>query len=115
MQSAPQGEVYGIRLCRRVEVWQATRPGGITNVLTATKETRLSAGDHIFISYRRDDARGASGRLYDRLRIVYRDVDSTGTGKWRETIAAKLARSAACVAVIGPRWVEPDHLKRLQA
>ena len=38
----------------------------------------------IFISYRRDDARGASGRLYDWLRIgfgrerVFRDVHSIG-------------------------------------
>ena len=44
--------------------------------------------DHIFISYRRDDARGASGRLYDWLRIafggehVFRDVHDIGVGKW---------------------------------
>jgi hypothetical protein len=40
--------------------------------------------DAIFISYRRDDACGASGRLYDWLRIafgrdrVFRDVHSIG-------------------------------------
>ena len=43
-------------------------------------DTQATVRDHIFISYRRDDARGASGRLYDWLRIgfgrehVFRDV-----------------------------------------
>lgn len=46
----------------------------------------------IFISYRRDDSRGASSRVWDRLRIgfgrdrVFRDVDSIGAGKWRPTL-----------------------------
>ena len=76
--------------------------------------------DHIFISYRRDDARGASGRLYDWLRIgfgrehVFRDVHSIGVGRWRTKIDAALARSAACVAVVGPRWADADNLPRLQ-
>ena len=75
--------------------------------------------DHIFISYRRDDARGASGRLYDWLRIafgldhVFRDVHSIGVGKWRDKIDDALARSAVCVAVIGPRWANADNLARL--
>ena len=77
--------------------------------------------DHIFISYRRDDARGASGRLYDWLRIgfgreyVFRDVHSIGAGKWRDRIDDALARSAVCVAVIGPRWANADNLPRLHA
>jgi hypothetical protein len=55
-----------------------------------------SSRNHIFISYRRDDARGASGRLYDWLRIalgrerVFRDVHSIGVGRWREKIDAAL-------------------------
>src|SRR5262245_21042317 len=83
-------------------------------------ETRLPVRDRIFISYRRDDARGASGRLYDWLRIgfgrdcVFRDVHSMGVGKWRDTIDAALARSAVCVAVIGPRWAHADNLRRLE-
>ena len=50
------------------------------------------ARDAIYISYRRNDARGASGRLYDGLRIafgrekVFRDVASIGVcssrGAW---------------------------------
>ena len=80
-----------------------------------------SAGirDHIFISYRRDDARGASGRLYDWLRIgfgrerVFRDVHSIGVGKWRDKIDRALALSAICVAVVGQRWANADNLRRL--
>src|SRR5260370_9016752 len=76
--------------------------------------------DRIFISYRHDDARGASGRLYDWLRIgfgrerVFRDVASLGVGKWPEEIDAALAQSAVCVAVIGPRWANADNLPRLE-
>src|SRR5271165_7105993 len=83
-------------------------------------ETQLPTRDHIFISYRRDDARGASGRLYDWLRIgfgrqhVFRDVASIGVGKWRDKIDAALAQSAVCVAVIGPRWANADNLPRLR-
>ena len=84
-----------------------------------TADSRHLARDHIFISYRRDDARGASGRLYDWLRIafgrerVFRDVHSIGVGKWRDKIDAALARSAVCVAVIGPRWANAENLPRL--
>jgi hypothetical protein len=83
-------------------------------------DTQLPGRDHIFISYRRDDARGASGRLYDWLRIgfgrehVFRDVHSIGVGKWRDKIDAALAQSTVCVAVIGPRWANADNLPRLQ-
>ncbi len=75
--------------------------------------------DHLFISYRRDDARGTSGRLYDWLCIafgrerVFRDVHSIGVGRWRDAIDAALARSAACIAVIGPRWADATNLSRL--
>ncbi|MCP9850922.1 toll/interleukin-1 receptor domain-containing protein [Cyanobium sp. Morenito 9A2] len=75
--------------------------------------------DCIFISYRRDDARGASGRVWDWLRIgfgrerVFRDVASIGAGKWREKIDLALAASTACVAVIGSRWADDTNLPRL--
>ena len=74
----------------------------------------------IFISYRRDDARGASGRVWDWLRIgfgrerVFRDVASIGAGKWRKQIDQALAASKACVAVIGRRWADATNLPRLQ-
>ncbi|MFO0057423.1 MAG: hypothetical protein ACK55B_06335 [Cyanobacteriota bacterium] len=58
--------------------------------MAATNPSAFREG--IFISYRRDDARGASGRVWDCLRIgfgrerVFRDVASIGAGKWREKI-----------------------------
>lgn len=76
--------------------------------------------DCIFISYRRDDARGASGRVWDWLRIgfgrerVFRDVASIGAGKWRDKIDQALAASTACVAVIGRRWANDTNLPRLK-
>jgi tetratricopeptide (TPR) repeat protein len=77
------------------------------------------ARDRIFISYRRDDACGASGRVWDWLRIgfgrerVFRDVGSIGAGKWRQKIDEALWASKACVAVIGRRWADGDNLPRL--
>jgi tetratricopeptide (TPR) repeat protein len=74
----------------------------------------------IFISYRRDDARGASGRVWDWLRLgfgrerVFRDVASIGAGKWRQKINQALDASKACVAVIGRRWADTTNLPRLQ-
>lgn len=84
-----------------------------------TLGTQPAHRDHIFISYRRDDARGASGRLYDWLRIgfgrerVFRDVHSIGVGKWRDKIDEALGQSSVCIAVIGPRWANADNLPRL--
>jgi hypothetical protein len=55
--------------------------------------------DRIFISYRRDDARGASGRVWDWLRIgfgrerVFRDDASIG-GTPRSTAKANHPDSA---------------------
>src|SRR5262249_28550940 len=46
---------------------------------------------------------------------VFRDVHSIGVGKWRDKINDALARSAACVAVIGPRWANADNLSRLHS
>jgi len=75
--------------------------------------------DKIFISYRRDDARGASGRVWDWLRIafgrdrLFRDVAEIGAGRWRNKIEQALASSTACVAVIGRRWADSTNLPRL--
>ena len=76
--------------------------------------------DRIFISYRRDDSRGATGRVWDWLRIgfgrerVFRDVASIGAGKWQIKIDEALSASTACVAVIGRRWADATNLPRLQ-
>lgn len=44
---------------------------------------------------------------------MFRDVHSLGVGKWRDKIDSALARSAVCVAVVGPRWANADNLPRL--
>jgi hypothetical protein len=57
-------------------------------IILCASVTQMREG--IVISYRRDDARGASGRLYDWLPIgfgrakAFRDVGSIGVGKWRD-------------------------------
>lgn len=40
-------------------------------------------------------------------------MTSIGVGAWRRKIDAALARSIACLAVIGPRWANADNLPRL--
>jgi hypothetical protein len=66
----------------------------------------------IFLSYRRQDAPGHAGRIYDRLverfgkDNVYMDLDSTAPGAdFGEVIDSVLARCAALIAVIGPNWI----------
>jgi hypothetical protein len=67
----------------------------------------------IFISYRRDDAGGDAGRLYDRLvaqfgaNRVFRDVDTIEPGdRFPREIRDKLARSDVVIALIGRKWLE---------
>jgi hypothetical protein len=66
----------------------------------------------VFISYRRDDAPGHAGRLYDSLVAhfgagrVFMDVDSIDPGvDFVEMIEATLANAAVVVVVIGPGWL----------
>lgn len=67
----------------------------------------------VFISYRRDDAGGDAGRLYDRLVAhfgadrVFRDVDTIEPGdRFPREIREKLARSDVVVALIGSKWLD---------
>lgn len=66
----------------------------------------------IFLSYRRDDTAGYTGRLYDSLveRVgkerVFMDVGSIGPGRdFVDVIKAALASGAAMIVVIGPKWL----------
>ena len=79
--------------------------------MTAAATSRRGAG--IFLSYRRDDAGGRAGRLYDRLAehygrdAVFMDIDAIGGGEdFPTTIAEALARSRAVIAMIGPGWTQ---------
>ena len=66
----------------------------------------------IFISYRRNDSQGSTGRLADALKArfseseIFRDVDDIEDGvDFVETIDRALASCVALLAVIGPRWI----------
>ena len=66
----------------------------------------------IFISYRREDSAGYSGRLHDRLSArfgaqeIFRDIDAIGYGEdYVKTIDEAVGSCAALIAVIGNRWL----------
>ncbi|HEX8492225.1 MAG TPA: STAS domain-containing protein [Pyrinomonadaceae bacterium] len=65
----------------------------------------------IFISYRREDSAGESGRIYDRLahefgkEMVFKDVDSIPLGvNFKQHIASIIEGCAVVLVVIGQRW-----------
>jgi hypothetical protein len=66
----------------------------------------------IFISYRRGESGGWSGRLHDRLRRdfsrkrIFMDVDSIEYGDdFVNAIEIRLAKSQVLIAVIGKNWL----------
>jgi hypothetical protein len=77
----------------------------------------------IFISYRRDDAADAAGRLADRLRErfgdegVFIDVETIGPGEdFAERIRRDVGTCDVLIAVIGRGWLtarHPDGRRRL--
>ena len=67
----------------------------------------------IMISYRRDDSRVITGRIFDRLvarygrENVFRDIDSIRYGgDFRHRINEVLDRSDVMVAIVGPQWLQ---------
>ena len=86
--------------------------------LTLALKTRepISAGqkkkNQIFLSYRRKDAADATSRIRERLvaqfgrDAVFFDVDSIPLGvNFRAHIVSTLAQCRACLAIVGPGWV----------
>ena len=68
----------------------------------------------VFISYRREDAAGHAGRLYDWLTRrfgehgVFIDVAAIEPGeRWRDRIGSVLETCWAVLVVIGPQWLTP--------
>jgi len=72
----------------------------------------------IFISYRREDASSAAGRLYDRLSTrfpkIFMDVDSLAPGvEFVRKIEESVCSCDVLIAVIGKHWlVSPDWRRR---
>lgn len=90
----------------------------------------MAVSPRIFVSYRREDASGYSGRLYDNLKqkfpgLVFRDVDSLEPGDdFAVRIEELLGSAEVMIAVIGRGWAtdesghrridEPDDWLRLE-
>jgi TIR domain len=82
------------------------------------------ASGRVFISYRRKEASGMAGRLYDRLAArfgddqVFMDVDNIALGvDFAEVIAQAVSTSRVLLAVIGPSWLtatDQDGRRRLE-
>lgn len=78
----------------------------------------------IFISYRRDDAEGEAGRLFDDLvrafgeEAVFMDVAGIAPGTdFRKAIDENVASCGVFLAVIGPEWAsitDPNGARRLE-
>ena len=75
----------------------------------------------IFVSYRRDDSRTFTGRIYDRLVVVFgeanvfRDLDGIALGSdFRRVIEREVASCDIFLAVIGPRWTTITDSQNLQ-
>jgi hypothetical protein len=70
----------------------------------------------IFISYRRDDAEGEAGRLFDDLvarfgeASVFMDVAAIQKGRdFRKAIDESIATCGVLLAVIGTKWVDAKN------
>lgn len=73
----------------------------------------MAGGERIFISYRRQDAGGHAGRLYDRLRhwfdddALFYDLDSIDAGDtFPARIEAGIDDAAVALVLIGPDWLD---------
>lgn len=83
----------------------------------ASPETpRVRLRKPIFVSYRRDDTSGSSGRLFDALEerygedAIFFDVYKLDGGvDFVLEIEAALAKSGVLLAVIGPDWLRRAH------
>ncbi len=68
----------------------------------------------IFISYRRQDSEGITGRIFDRLIVhygkesVFRDIEDIPPGiDFRKHIGDTLQKAGVLIAIVGPNWLGP--------
>jgi len=73
----------------------------------------------IFISYRREDSAGYTGRICAWLRAhvgheqVFIDIDSIDPGEnYVDVIRREISSAKLLLAIIGPRWIGTSHEKR---
>jgi TIR domain len=78
--------------------------------------------EQIFISYRREDTAGTTGRLFDRLAHrfprsrIFIDVDSIEPGEsFLKDIEQAVASCDVLIAVIGRRWLFSSNREGLRA
>lgn len=76
--------------------------------------------NHIFISYRRSDAAGHAGRLFDRLanwygqETIFFDRESMAGGElFSARIEAAIRQARVVLVVIGPEWLNATNRERL--
>jgi hypothetical protein len=86
--------------------WQAPKPE--PSIPAPAKTTRC------FISYRRGDSAGITGRIFDRLSLkygagsVFMDIDAIPIGMdFVNVLANEIRQCDVIFAVIGPRWLGP--------
>jgi hypothetical protein len=72
----------------------------------------------VFVSYRREDASGYAGRIYDSLsqhfgrESIFYDIDSISVGRDFEAVLEEtLNHATVMLVVMGPRWGDRRHLK----
>src|SRR5689334_346487 len=73
---------------------------------------RMTQAASVFISYRRSDTAGHSGRLFDRLKLwfdndaLFYDLDSIDSGDvFPERLEAAVGGAKVVLVLIGPDWV----------
>lgn len=85
-------------------------------LLLAVLSLRRKARYRVFISYRRDDSAGHSGRLYDRLienlgaEAVFIDVEKIAPGAYFEKVlVARMREAESVLVIIAPDWLNATN------
>jgi uncharacterized membrane protein YeaQ/YmgE (transglycosylase-associated protein family) len=94
----------------RAKAEAPNQPTGSANYFGSLR--KRASQEKVFISYRRDDSRHVTGRIYDRLikefgdKSVFRDVDSIPLGlDFRKHVDETISQCDVCLVVIGDDWL----------
>jgi phage FluMu protein Com len=93
----------------------------IIPALSTSPVGQIGLKPKFFISYRREDSAGFTGRLFDRLQAhfgresVFIDVDSIPYGvDFRTHLSNAVSKCDALLAIIADRWVSAGHEEQLR-